>query len=54
MSRKLRIYIQEEDSRHAKQVKEAKLKVVTTKEKVIERYYALGGWIMLAITLCSQ
>ena len=36
MSRKLRSYIHEENSRHAKEVKEAKHKVAATKEKVIE------------------
>jgi len=35
MSRKLRRYIQDENSRQAKAVKEAKLMIAATKEKVI-------------------
>jgi len=36
MSRKLRRYIKDENSRYAKGVKEAKLKIAATKEKVIK------------------
>jgi len=36
MSRKLRRYIKDENSRYAKGMKEAKLKIDANKEKVIE------------------
>jgi len=35
MFRKLRSYIEEENLRHAQEVKEAKLKIAAAKEKVI-------------------
>jgi len=60
MSRKLKRYIKDENSRYAKGVKEAKLKIDATKEKVIENkvlwffymdYYCCYGVII--IILCA-
>jgi len=60
MSRKLRRYIKDENSRYAKGVKEAKLKIDAIKEKVIENkvlwffyvdYYCCYG--VFIIILCA-